>query len=143
VANTGLSEAVKKFIAEHISSVEQLEVLLLLHRRQQQEWSAQEVSQELRIDPASAGERLADLEARGLLTKHEAPVVPPPALPVAAAPLYQYQPQKPNFDHTVNDLAKSYQEYRVTVISLIFSKPIDKIRTFADAFKFRKDKGNG
>lgn len=142
MADTGLSEDVKKFIAEHLSSVEQLEVLLLLHRNQQQAWSAQEVSRELRIDPTSAAERLADLEARGLLTRREA-AGGGPAEGDTAEPRYQYQPQKPHFDHTVNDLAKSYQEYRVTVISLIFSKPIDKIRTFADAFKFRKDKGNG
>ena len=29
---------------------------------------------------------------------------------------------------------------RVTVIGMIFSKPIDKIRSFADAFRIRKDK---
>lgn len=132
MADTGLSEEVKTFITEHISSVEQLEVLLLLHREQQR-WSAQEVSQELRIDPASAAERLADLQGRGLLVESAG----------ETTPLYQYQPQKSNLDYTVNDLAKAYQEYRVTVISLIFSKPIDKIRTFADAFKFRKDKGDG
>ena len=136
MADRGLSEEVKTFITEHISSVEQLEVLLLLHREQQQPWSAQEVSQELRIDPASATERLADLQGRGLLVESAGE-------PPATAPLYQYQPQKSNLDDTVNDLAKAYQEYRVTVISLIFSKPIDKIRTFADAFKFRKDKGDG
>ena len=27
----------------------------------------------------------------------------------------------------------------MTVINLIFSKPVDKIRTFADAFRLRKD----
>jgi hypothetical protein len=132
VSDTGLPDDVKKFIADHINSVEQLEVLLLLHGQPQREWSAEAVSQELRIDPASAAERLVDLQARGLLAVSE-----------ASDPLYRYQPQNSNLEYTVNDLAKSYQEYRVTVISLIFSKPIDKIRTFADAFKFRKDKGNG
>lgn len=106
-------------------------MLLLLHA-QRKAWSAEEVSQELRIDPTSAADRLADLHVRGVLTMSE-----------ASGPIYRYQPQIPGFEPTVNNLAKSYQEYRVTVISLIFSKPIDKIRTFADAFKFRKDKGNG
>ena len=31
-------------------------------------------------------------------------------------------------------------EYSVRVVSLIYSKPIDNIRTFADAFKIRKEK---
>jgi predicted ArsR family transcriptional regulator len=132
VTDKRLSEDVKKFIMEHINSLEQLEVLFLLHRRPEKEWTADEVSQELRLSPASAAMRLADLQARGLLTVGE-----------ASNPLYRYQPQKPDFEPTVNNLAKAYSEYRLTVINLIFSKPLDKIQTFADAFKFREDKDNG
>lgn len=128
----GLSEDVKKFIVEHISSLEQLEVLLLLHRRQENEWTAEEVSQELRLSQASIAMRLADLEKRGLLAVREASDL-----------LYRYHPQKPNFESTVNSLAEAYPTYRLTVINLIFSKPLDKIQTFADAFKFREDKDNG
>ena len=128
MTESGLSENVKKFIIDHINSVEQLEVLLLLHSHKQKEWSAREASQELRINQDSAKVRLADLHSRGLLAVRE-----------SSDPLYRYQPQKPNFAQTVDDLAKAYPEYRVTVINLIFSKPIDKIRTFADAFKFRED----
>ena len=132
MTDTRLSEDVKKFIVEHINSLEQLEVLLLLHRHPQQEWTAHDVSQELRIAPASAAVRLADLQTGGLVAVSE-----------ASDPLYRYHPQKPDFEPTVNSLAKGYAEYRVTVINLIFSKPLDKIQTFADAFKFRKDKDDG
>ncbi|MBE7553436.1 MAG: MarR family transcriptional regulator [Anaerolineales bacterium] len=132
MTDQGLSEEVKKFIAEHINSLEQLEVLLLLHSHPQQEWTAQEVSQELRLSQASAAMRLADLDKRGLLAVRE-----------ASDPLYRYQPQKPDFEPTVDSLAKSYPDYRFTVINLIFSKPLDKIKTLADAFKFREDKDGG
>lgn len=119
----GLSEEVKKFITEHINSFEQLEGLLLLHSHPQQEWTAQEVSQELHLSQASAAMRLVAREA--------------------SEPLYRYHPQKPDFEPTVDSLAKLYPDYRFTVINLIFSKPLDKIKTLADAFKFREDKDTG
>jgi hypothetical protein len=46
----------------------------------------------------------------------------------------------PALDAAVAQLAKDYAERRVSVITLIFSKPVDKLRTFADAFRLRKDK---
>jgi DNA-binding Lrp family transcriptional regulator len=128
----GLSEEVKKFITDYINSLEQLEILFLLHRYPEQEWTAQDVNQELRLSPASVAMRLADLEKRGLLTVRE-----------DTASLYRYQPRKPDMALTVNSLAEVYPDYRFTVTNLIFSKPLDKIQTFADAFKFRKDKDNG
>ena len=119
---------VKEFIADHINSVEQLEVLLLLHRRREATWGAAEVGRELRIDQSWAAAQLEDLSTRGLLARTQ-----------AAAPLYQYGPATPALEQAVGALAATYAERRVTVISLIFAKPNDNIRTFADAFRFRKD----
>jgi predicted ArsR family transcriptional regulator len=132
VADKGLSEEVKKFITDYITSLEQLEILLLLHSRPEKEWSAQGVSQELRLSQTSVAVRLTNLQARGLLAVRE-----------ASEPLYQYQLQKSDLESTVNSLAKLYPDHRFTVINLIFSKPLDKIQTFADAFKFRENKDNG
>ena len=42
-------------------------------------------------------------------------------------------------DELVGSLEKVYEERRVSVITLIYSKPVDKVRTFADAFRLRKD----
>ncbi len=39
-------------------------------------------------------------------------------------------------------LAEGYAERRVTVINLLFSKPVERIRTFADAVRLRKDGGS-
>ncbi|HXV99886.1 MAG TPA: helix-turn-helix domain-containing protein [Anaerolineae bacterium] len=127
-----LSQDVKKFIADHITSLAQLEVLLLLHSRPEKEWTAQEISQELRLSPTSVAMYLADLERRGLLAVREVTEL-----------VYWYQPQKSDFEPTVDNLAQAYPEYRFTVINLIFSKPLDKIKAFSDSFKFREDKDNG
>jgi hypothetical protein len=39
----------------------------------------------------------------------------------------------------VDEVAAAYPRFRVSIINLIFSKPIDKIRTFADAFRLTKE----
>jgi hypothetical protein len=123
-----ITEEDKKFIAEHINSVEQLEVLLFLHSNTSKEFSAADLSRELRIDPGSAATRLADLHFHGFLSVNG-----------SEPPLYRYNPKLSDQDRAVNSISQTYLKHRYTVINLIFSKPIDKIRTFADAFKFKKE----
>lgn len=120
---------VKRFIADHIDSVEALEVLLLLRNDPAREWSAEEVSRELYTQTDSAAKRLTELQSINLLVVTDEPNL-----------LYRYSPGTGELDHTVSELAKAYKERRVTVIGLIFSSPSDKIRTFADAFKIKRDK---
>jgi hypothetical protein len=52
---------------------------------------------------------------------------------------YRYAPRTDDLGQAVAQLAREYPVYRVSIVNLIFSKPIDKIRTFADAFRFTKD----
>lgn len=132
---SGLSAEVEKLIIDHISSVAQLEVLLLLYNSAQcagggnAEWSALAVSKELRIDANSAAERLADLCSRGFIVSRGDKELH-----------YHFYPKSSDLERAVYGLAKCYSEQRVSVINLIFSKPLDKIRTFADAFKLKGDK---
>lgn len=134
MTDAGIPDEVRAFIAEHIDSVEQVEVLLLLRRSGDREWTADAVSDELRTNPGSAAERLADLTARRLIA---------PAGGAPERPGYRYAPGTPALDQAVRGLDQAYAERRVSVINLIFSKPIDKIRTFADAFRLRKDGRDG
>ena len=125
---SGISKEVEQFIYDNINSVEQLEVLLLLAAEPQREWSAARVSQELRIQPESAANRLADLHSRGILdSKPE------------AEPQYSYKPRTKALQDAVSGLVRTYKERRVAVISLIFSKPTDNVRVFADAFRLKKE----
>lgn len=123
-----ISKEIAQFIHERINSVEQLEVLLFLRGKPEKGWSAAEVSQELYIQPESAANRLADLHAGGLLevdptTNH----------------LYRYKPVTATLDNVVGGLADAYRVRRVSVINLIFSKPLDHIRVFSDAFRIRNE----
>jgi hypothetical protein len=124
-----ISGPVRQFIIDRISSVAELEVLLLLWQRAGQDWSAQEVAKELRIEPDWTAQRLEALRAQGYVTQQSGP-----------APRYRYAPAAPEQDQLVTDLARSYSERRVSVINLIYSKPRDHIRSFADAFRLREKK---
>lgn len=116
----------RRLIADSIDSVEQLEILLLLLQHPERTWGAESVARELRISPLSAGDRLEDLTRDALLAR------------VGGGEEYRYAPGSAELDEAVRGLATAYTERRVTVINLIFSKPVDKIRTFADAFRLRK-----
>lgn len=120
---------VQRFIATHIDSIEKLEVLLLLRTHADREWTARDVSLELRIAETSAAARLADLAVRRLVTEHS-------GSPVA----YRFGPASAEDSQDVTDLQATYATRRVSVISFIFSKPLDKVRGFADAFRLKRDK---
>jgi hypothetical protein len=124
-----LSDALQQFIIKYISSVDQLEILLLLRQDSAREWTAAETARSLFTQPEAVEARMAELAAQGLLAQKK----------TGDLIKYQYSPRSAELDRLVTDLAHDYPKYRVSIINLIFSKPIDKIRTFADAFRFTKD----
>jgi hypothetical protein len=127
-----LSEDIRKFIIENIDSVEQLEILLLLHRESARAWDPDEISREMRGEVSSILKRLDALFDKRLLWRSE-----------DVPPKYRYSPQSQGLSEIVDRLAVLYPEMRFRIINLIFSKPIDVLRTFADAFKIKKDDSNG
>jgi hypothetical protein len=131
VSEEGIAPDVQAFIASHVESVGELEVLLLLYHSRPRAWKADDLARELRIDPAWAAEQLAQLCARGLLRCTD-----PPSNPSE----YFYSSDSPALDAAVAGLDKAYADRRVAVIALIYSKPPDALRSFSDAFRFRKDK---
>lgn len=125
----GIPEAVRRLIADHVKSVEQLEVLLLLRANPDRDWNGDEVSRTLQSQPESAAARLADLAARGFCARRG-----------EGENRYRYAPATAALARTVDELADSYAKRRHTVISLIFESPSDAIQSFADAFRLRKDR---
>ena len=125
----------RQFITEHIDSVMQLEILLLLAGQPGKTWTPAALAEELRIDPAWVDGQLQTMGGRG--------VVAAVATDHTAALTFRYEPRTVALEETVRELARAYADRRVTVIGLIFSKPVDKIRSFADAFRIRKDRSDG
>jgi DNA-binding Lrp family transcriptional regulator len=121
---TLISEQVRNLLAEHISSVEQLEILLFLREESSSSWTADQINERIRSSLSSVASRLADLEARGFVRRDGAG--------------FRYDPP-PDRAAAVDELAVAYAERRFTVIELIFAGPADKTAAFARAFRFRKD----
>lgn len=119
---------VERFIAEYIGSAEELEVLVLLYHAPDRAWDALAVSQSIYTVPAAATMRLESLVSVGLLASSG-----------GANPTYRYAPANPQLHELVEGLARAYREQRVAVIKRVFARPVDPVRSFADAFKFRKD----
>src|SRR5687768_7335279 len=103
---------IKQFIADHIDTVAQLELLLLL-RGDPKPWTSQEAGQALYSAADVIALQLADLQAKGLLVLG----------PVENS--YVYRPQRPELAGLVDRLADLYRERRVAVITAVYTKPID------------------
>jgi hypothetical protein len=134
VTDAALPLRVQRFLMTHIDSIEKLEVLLLLRNRAEQGWTASEVALELRITEASAAARLADLASSALLVSDG-----------GAPAAFRYSPAHSDDVRSISELAMTYSERRVSVITFIFTKPQERVRGFADAFLLRKkpDDGHG
>lgn len=120
----GLPPNVRDFVVRHITSVEQMELLLLFASDPSRGWTVPQLVTELRSSERSVSQRLGQLIKEGFLTRSEGNFqrASLPAETMAA----------------VQDLAVVYREYRVRVIELIYSQPRG-LKSFSDAFKFKPE----
>lgn len=125
--NGPLPHNIREFIAHQIESVAQLETLFLLRQDSGRSWSAEDLSRRLYLSEQMCHGMLDDLERRQF-------VVRDPASKSVA-----YLCSDMQTDALLSTLETLYRERRVAVISEIHSNPISKVRTFADAFRLRKD----
>jgi hypothetical protein len=123
-----IPDIVRRFVAQHIDSAELLETLLLVHSAPGREWTPDEVARSIYTVPAGATRRLEQLVSLGLAASNG-----------AADPAYRYAPVSTALAEQVDALAAAYRGARVAVINLIYNQPPDPLRSFADAFKIRKD----
>jgi hypothetical protein len=117
----------KSFIAQHVESLAQLEALFILRQDPQQAWQSSDLAQRLYITPEMCEGILVDLARRGFAVRGPEPGA------------YHYHPQDPAADRLLGDLATLYQQRRVAVITEIYSKPVNRVQTFADAFRLRRE----
>ena len=116
----------KQFIAQQVESLAQLEALLILREDAQTPWKSAELCRRLYISPDMCEGILVDLIRRGFAER-------------TAEGAVQYRAPSSDADRLLVDLAAIYQERRVAVITEIYSKPVNKVQTFADAFRLRKE----
>ena len=99
---------------------------MFLRRSSGSRWTAAQLVQELRASDAIVTDGLASLQAAGLVTPEAGGTV-------------RYAPASSQLDRLVEQLAQLYRERPMAVTKAIFASPNDKLQSFADAFKLKKD----
>jgi hypothetical protein len=124
MAERGFSNSFRRFVNRYITSVEQIEVLLILRANPERTWTINEISAILRSSANSILSRLTVLERSRF---------------AAGDPQSGYRyTANGTLDEQVQELEREYGLRRFSVIELVFSKP-DAARSFAEAFRLREE----
>jgi len=115
----------RDFILRHFDSIAQLEALLLLRANPRDEWTVARATTRLYTDPQEVAAALTRLCEDGFLA--------------CANGIYRFQCRDRELQEQVDRLAEAYAKHLIPVTNLIHSK-LRRIKQFADAFKFRKDR---
>jgi hypothetical protein len=129
---TGIPEEVRRFILDAVPSVTHIEVLLQLHARPAEWWSAGRMAAEVRMPAAAVLDRMEELCRRGLLEVR-----------IGEDLVFRYAPARPELDRAAMALAHVYPAWRVAIAELIVSKRGDPVRDFSEAFRIRREDTDG
>ncbi len=122
-----IPEAVLRLIHSSIKSAWTLELLLLMRRHAARSWTIDALTAELRSSPSLVASILIGLAKADLVREQ----------PDGS---YRYAPGTADLDDAVRQLDAVNAERPLAVIKEIISAPNDKLTSFVDAFKLRKDK---
>ena len=124
--NDVIPEPVLQFVRGSIKSVWTLDLMVLMRRHRERTWMPDALAGELRANRALVQEALSSLVLAGLLV----------AEPDGS---YRYQPANPALETVAAAIERHYVERPLALIKAIASAPNEKIQSFADAFRFKKD----
>jgi DNA-binding MarR family transcriptional regulator len=118
-----------RFIDANIESIDQLEILRVLGEDVEKTWAADKLAVECQIKPSNIAANLAALEKRGLLRTQlqESSLVA------------RFVQTTPEMETALRQLLQFYQERPVTLIKLIYARANDRLNSFAEAFRLRKE----
>jgi hypothetical protein len=125
MADDPIPADLREFILRYVDSVAHLEALLLLRANPQTAWDIAATARRLYTSEHQAEEVLGQLCAEGLIARE--------------SDLYRYAGQSAETLAMIDRLAEFYSKQLIPITNLIHGKP-RRIRQFADAFKFRKDR---
>ncbi|WP_377806905.1 hypothetical protein ABNQ38_11150 [Azospirillum sp. A29] len=119
-----LSDDASTLLRGSIRSVWALELLLLLRRTPDRDWSNADLVSELRGSDVVVQEALAGFLGACLLV----------AQPDGR---HRYRPASPLLDQWVEEIEQAYATRPSAIIREIFAAPGNKVQIFADSFRFR------
>ena len=125
-----LPAEVRRLIETSIPTLEALEIVLALARDPGREWHASMLPQLLHptvVSESNVSGYLQVLEAHGILVGRP-------------DQRYVFQPRTPELVHAIEDLIVAYHQRPVTLVRTVYgSARIQRIQSFADAFRLRKE----
>ncbi|HZH53157.1 MAG TPA: hypothetical protein VEZ16_14895 [Microvirga sp.] len=121
-----MDDELRDFLRHSLRSVWNIELLLWLQRHPGRGWPAADLVRELRASDLVVSQGVEGLQQAGLI--------------VTDAPeTYRYAPASPHLDRLVQQLERVYRERPSAVTRALFSSQADKLSTFSDAFRLKKD----
>ena len=119
-------EAILNFVSKTFRSAWEIELLLVLRQEPRQAWSVNALARELRGSIAGVIQGLDVLERIGFVS-------------IDQSQAYHFQARSAELDEVARELAALYNGKPRVVVRAIYSVPKNRIQTFADAFRLRKD----
>jgi predicted transcriptional regulator len=126
-----LSEELKDFVKHHISSIQQLNVLLVVISEPNRAWTAGEVAQKLNVSETAASTRLLSLCVKGLVKANEKP-----------GRTFVYHPDSHLRNQMVQNLFSAYEKSPAPLLEFIYSIAENQLRDFSDAFRIIREEKN-
>jgi hypothetical protein len=121
-----MDDEIVEFLRSSIRSVWNVELLLVLAADPTRTWTADELVLELRASDYIVQEGLRSLAAAGLVG--------------ATSPTtHGFMPASEELRRIVGEVERQYRERPQMVTRAIFSAPNETLRTFADAFRIKRD----
>lgn len=120
------SEDLNRFIRGTLKSVWALELLLLMMREPLRSWRADDLNRELRGSLGLVVDLLAKFKQAGLVVEEP-------------DGQFRFEPASADLTRVVQELKSEYAARPLAVVKIILAAPNEKIQTFADAFKVKKD----
>ena len=120
-----ISDDLLSFIRASIRSTWALELLLLMRKQAPRASALEELVLALRATPTLVSTCLDQLQTAGLVVREETGA-------------WRYAPVAPALDRLTTELEAAYAEKPVTIINAIVAAPTDRLKSFADAFRFPK-----
>lgn len=126
----GLGPDVRRLIASQLASMDHVEVLLLLHRTAPAAVTQVDAARETRRPVELLTTVMTDLVNGGLASRAPGP---------GGDDTFAYAPQSESLHRDVEQLVAVYNERPVTLIRAVYDRPPEPVKSFADAFRLRKD----
>ena len=120
-------DAVARFLAAHIRSVMQLELLMLLSREPERWWTADAAHRELRSSLEACAQDLRTLAKEGLAEVSTDPDI-----------RYRYRLARPEDEPVMTRLSELFRTHFHSLVHAVYAARRRDIQAFADAFKLKK-----